>query len=249
MANDENKKPKDAGAPKEHPAKEAAKKQQASGRKAAGPSTGGGSGGKKHSEAVIAEASAAAKEPPRLRTMYKDKVQAAITEKFGITNPMQMPKLEKIVLNVNMGRHLEGSKLPPHVKGQVLETLVKVTGQKPVVIKAKKSVSNFKLREGFESSAVVTIRRERMWHFLDRLINLATPRIKDFRGLGDKAFDKQGNYAMGLTEQGVFPEINMAEAQFTHGMNINFVFSKSSPDLSKFMLEQLGMPFRKPDQK
>lgn len=253
MANEENKKPKDAGAPKEHAAKDGGKKGPPSGRKG-GPGGGGGGagssgGGKKHSEAVIAEASAAAKEPPRLRTMYKDKVRSAITEKFGIKNPMEMPKLEKIVLNVNMGRHLDGTKLPPHVRGQVLETLVKVTGQKPVVVKARKSVSNFKLRAGFESSAMVTIRRERMWHFLDRLINLATPRIKDFRGLGDKAFDKQGNYAMGLTEQGVFPEINMAEAQFTHGMNINFVFSNSSPDLSRFMLEQLGMPFRKPDQK
>jgi len=216
----------------------------------AGKKPSGGGSGKKHvSEAVEAEAAAGAKAPPRLKTMFQEQVRKAVTEKFGIANPMEMPKLEKIVLNVNMGRHLEGSKLPPHVKTQVLETLVKVTGQKPVVVKAKKSVSNFKLREGFESSAVVTIRRERMWHFLDRLINLATPRIKDFRGLPEKAFDRQGNYAMGLTEQGVFPEINMADAQFTHGMNINFCFSNSTPDRSKFVLEQLGMPFRKPDQK
>jgi large subunit ribosomal protein L5 len=96
---------------------------------------------------------------------------------------------------------------------------------------------------------MVTIRRERMWHFLDRLINLATPRIKDFRGLGDKAFDKQGNYAMGLTEQGVFPEINMVDAAFTHGMNINMCVRNSSPALSRFVLEQLGLPFVKPDQK
>jgi large subunit ribosomal protein L5 len=96
---------------------------------------------------------------------------------------------------------------------------------------------------------MVTIRRDRMWHFLDRLINLAAPRIKDFRGLNEKAFDRQGNYAMGLTEQGVFPEINMADAAFTHGMNINMCFRNSSPKLSRFVLAELGLPFAKPDQK
>jgi len=217
-----------------------------------GPAKDGGKKGgptKKIDAAAMAEAEAGPKTAPRLKTAFDEQVRPGITEKFGIANRYAMPRLEKIVLNVNMGRHLEGSKLPPHVKAQVLETLVKVTGQKPVVVKAKKSVSNFKVREGFETSAVVTIRRERMWHFLDRLINLATPRIKDFRGLPDKAFDRQGNYAMGLTEQGVFPEINMADAQFTHGMNINMCFSNSSPELSRFVLEQLGLPFRKPDQK
>lgn len=189
------------------------------------------------------------KTPPRLKVKYDSEVRAKVAEKFGIKNPMAMPKLEKIVLNVNMGRHLEGTKIPPHIKAQVLETLVKVTGQKPIVIKAKKSVANFKLREGYESSAMVTIRRDRMWHFLDRFINLATPRIKDFRGLSDTAFDRQGNYATGVTEQGVFPEINMAEAQFTHGMNINVCFARSNKDRSRFVLEQLGMPFKKPEVK
>jgi large subunit ribosomal protein L5 len=162
---------------------------------------------------------------------------------------MAQPRLRKIVLNVNMGRHLEGTKLPPHVKTQVIDTLTRVSGQKPVVIKAKKSVSNFKVREGMETAAMVTIRRDRMWHFLDRLINLATPRIKDFRGLPINAFDRQGNYAMGLTEQGVFPEINMAEAEFTHGMNINFIFTNSDKEKSRFVLELLGMPFVKPETK
>ena len=222
-------------------------------RGTAPPPMGGGGGkkpqggGKKHAEPE-ADVPAGPKVPPRLRVLYHEQVRGKITEKFGIKNPNAMPRLEKIVLNVNMGRHLEGSKLPPAVKTQVLETLVKVSGQKPVVIKAKKSVSNFKVREGFETSAMVTIRRERMWHFLDRLINLATPRIKDFRGLPDKAFDKQGNYAMGLSEQGVFPEINMAEVEFTHGMNINMTFSNSNPALSRFVLEQLGLPFKKPEE-
>jgi large subunit ribosomal protein L5 len=187
--------------------------------------------------------------PPRLKTMFDQEVRKALAEKFGINNPMAAPRLQKITLNVNMGRHLEGTKIPANVRSTVLDTLQTVTGQKPIVQKARKSVANFKLREGFESSAMVTLRRERMWHFLDRLINLATPRIKDFRGLKRDAFDRQGNYSMGLTEQGVFPEINMAEVQFTHGMNINFTFSNSSPELSRFVLEQLGMPFAKIEEK
>jgi len=189
------------------------------------------------------------KVPPRLKVKFDTEVRAKLGEQFGLKNPMAQPRLDKIVLNVNMGRHLEGSKLPPHVKAQVLDTLNKVSGQRPVVIKAKKSVSNFKVREGFETAAMVTIRRERMWHFLDRLINLAAPRIKDFQGVSDKAFDRQGNYAMGVTEQGVFPEINMAEAQFTHGMHINMCFRNSSKELSRFVLGELGMPFVKPEKK
>ncbi|HRJ49458.1 MAG: 50S ribosomal protein L5 [Phycisphaeraceae bacterium] len=187
--------------------------------------------------------------PPRLKVSFETKVREGLKQTHGISNPMQMPRLQKIVININMGRHLEGTKIPPHIRQQVIDTLVTVTGQKPIVIKARKSVSNFKLRAGFESSAMVTMRRDRMWHFLDRLINLATPRIKDFRGLPDKAFDRQGNYSFGMTEQGVFPEINMAQAQFTHGMHVNCVFANSSPQLSRYVLEELGMPFRKPDQK
>jgi large subunit ribosomal protein L5 len=201
--------------------------------------------GKRGPDAAPAEPLA----PSRLHAVFQDRVRQGLKEKFGIANPMAMPKLEKITLNVNMGRHLEGTKIPPTVRTTVLETLAKVTGQRPIVQKAKKSVSNFKVRAGLESSAMVTLRRERMWHFLDRFINLATPRIKDFRGLSRDAFDRQGNYSTGVTEQGVFPEINMAEAQFTHGMNINLTFSRSTPELSRFVLEQLGMPFAKADKK
>ena len=202
-------------------------------------------GAKKGAHAPAPEAESGPKTPSRLQVLYDESIRKKVAEKFGIGNPMAQPRLRKIVLNVNMGRHLEGTKLPPHVKTQVLETLNKVSGQKPVVIRAKKSVSNFKVREGYETSAMVTMRRDRMWHFLDRLINLAAPRIKDFRGLPTEAFDRQGNYAMGVNEQGVFPEINMAEAVFTHGMNINFIFSNSDKEKSRFVLEQLGMPFKK----
>ena len=197
-------------------------------------------------QAVIDEASKPAG-PPRLKTMFDEQVRPKLASEHGVTNRMAQPKLEKIVINVNMGRHLDGTKVPANVKEAVLHTLETISGQKPVMIAAKKSVSNFKVREGYETAAMVTLRRERMWHFLDRLINLAAPRIKDFRGLNDKSFDRQGSYAMGLTEQGVFPEINMAEQSFTHGMNINFAFSNSTRELSRFVLAELGMPFRKPE--
>jgi large subunit ribosomal protein L5 len=214
-------------------------------RKGGGKPQGGGGGGKGKKDAAPTEPVA----PSRMRTLYKDKVHAGLKEKFGLDNPNAMPKLEKITLNVNMGRHIEGTKIPPVVRTTVLDTLTKVTGQKPIVQKAKKSVANFKVRAGLESSAMVTLRRDRMWHFLDRFINLATPRIKDFRGLSRTAFDRQGNYSTGVNEQGVFPEINMAEAQFTHGMNINFTFSRSDPEKSRYVLETLGMPFAKPEEK
>ncbi len=184
---------------------------------------------------------------PRLQSRFKSHVRKVLADKHGMANPMLQPKLEKIVININLGRHIEGTKIPADKRQTVLDTIMKVTGQKGVVLKAKKSVSNFKVREGLETAAMVTLRRDRMWHFLDRLINLACPRIKDFRGLNDAAFDKQGNYAIGLTEQGVFPEINMADVTFTHGMNINFCFRNSSPELSKAVLGELGMPFRKPE--
>ncbi|MBX3324188.1 MAG: 50S ribosomal protein L5 [Phycisphaeraceae bacterium] len=185
--------------------------------------------------------------PPRMKTLFDQTVRPKVSEKFGVANAMAMPKIDKVVININMGRHLDGTKLPPNVKSTVIDTLTAISGQKPVIRHAKKSVSNFKVREGYESSAMVTLRRERMWHFLDRLIHLATPRIKDFRGLNDKAFDRQGSYSMGLNEQGVFPEINMAEVTFTHGMNINVCFKNSTPEMSRFVLAELGMPFRKPE--
>jgi large subunit ribosomal protein L5 len=186
---------------------------------------------------------------PRLKKLFDESVRAKVAEHFGIKNPMAQPRLQKITINVNMGRHIEGTKIPANIRSTVLDTIVKISGQKPVVVKAKKSVSNFKVREGIETAAMVTMRRQRMWHFLDRFINLATPRIKDFRGLPRNAFDRQGSYSVGVNEQGVFPEINMAEVTFTHGMNINFVFSNSSPDKSRFVLEQLGMPLAKPEER
>ncbi len=185
---------------------------------------------------------------PRLSKTYVDDVAPKIDEKFGISNRNARPKLEKITINVNMGRHLDGTKVPASVNDTVAATLRQISGQKPVLIHAKKSVSNFKVREGYPTAYKVTLRRDRMWHFLDRLIHLATPRIKDFRGLSRKGFDGAGNYSFGLNEQGVFPEINMAEVNFTHGMNINLSFKNSDKARSEFALESLGMPFEKLDE-
>lgn len=185
--------------------------------------------------------------PPRLKTRYEEEVAGKLAERFGLSNPMSRPRLDKIILNVNMGRHLENNKLPANVKEQAVATLTAVSGQKPVIVKARKSVSNFKVREGAETAAIVTLRRERAWHFLDRLVNLVTPRIKDFRGLSDKSFDSAGNYSMGVNEQAVFPEIDMSRVNFTHGMNINIVFRNSNAEISQFVLSELGMPFVKRD--
>ena len=179
----------------------------------------------------------------RLCDKFDNEVRPAVAEKFGITNRMAQPTLEKITININMGRHLDETKIPPNVKETVLQTLMTISGQKPVVLKAKKSVSNFKVRAGYETAAMVTLRRDRMWHFMDRLINLAIPRIKDFRGVRTNAFDKGGTYSLGITEQAVWPEINMANVTFSHGMHINLVFEKSDPKLSTAVLKGLGMPF------
>lgn len=205
-----------------------------------------GAGKPKHDDAPASNEPA---QPARLRVKFADEVRKALAEEFGVPNPMAQPRLQKIVLNVNIGRHLDGNKMPASVKDTVVSTLTKVAAQKPILLKAKKSVSNFKVREGADTAYMVTLRRDRMWHFLDRLINLGLPRVKDFRGVSDKAFDAQGNYSMGLTEQGVFPEINMADVNFTHGMNINMCFSNSDPKKSRFVLEKLGFPFKKPEER
>lgn len=179
---------------------------------------------------------------PRLQTLFKEEIAPKMREKFSLKNVNALPKLEKIIVNVGIGKMLENQKLKPDIRDTVISTLTTITGQKPIMILAKKSVSNFKVREGAPSAFMVTLRRDRMWHFLDRLSNLVTPRIKDFRGLNRKSFDKQGNFSMGLTEQAVWPEINMSSVTFNHGMNINIVILRSDQEMSTFMLKALGMP-------
>ena len=186
---------------------------------------------------------------PRRKTQFEGPVAEKIKADFGITNPMAMPKLEKIVLSVGLGKQLDGTKLNPKAKAQVLEDLAVITGQKPVMKKAKKAVSNFKLRVGYEVGSMVTLRGPRMWEFFDRLVTLAIPRIKDFRGLKTTSFDGRGNYSFGITEQGIFPEVDMAAAQFTHGMNITLVFKNSTNEITKACLTEMGFPFVKPAKK
>ena len=182
---------------------------------------------------------------PRLQTKLREEITPKLMKEFNLRNPHQVPTIEKIVVNVGVGRHLENQKLKPEFRDTVISTLSTISGQKPVMVKARQSVANFKVREGAPSAFMVTMRRERMWSFLDRLVNLAMPRIKDFRGVSDKSFDNSGNYAFGLTEQAVWPEINMANISHTHGMNINIVFDHSTPAMSRMLLTELGFPFAK----
>ena len=182
---------------------------------------------------------------PRLKTLFDEQIAGKAMQQFGLDNKHQLPRLSKIIVNCGVGRYLENQKLKPEVRDAVIDTLVTITGQRPVTRMAKKSVANFKVREGAPSGIMVTLRRERMWHFLDRLIHLAIPRFKDFRGVKTTSFDPGGSYSMGISEQAVWPEINIARMTFTHGMHITMVFENSSPDMSRFVLTELGMPFAK----
>jgi large subunit ribosomal protein L5 len=177
---------------------------------------------------------------PRLRGRYKKDVIPALMKRFGYTNAMQVPRLKKIVVNMGLGEAVANPKL---VDAAVIE-LTSIAGQKPVVTKAKKAIATFKLREGMPIGAMVTLRRERMWDFMDRLVTLGLPRVRDFRGTSPKAFDGAGNYTLGLKEQIVFPEIDFDRVEKIKGMNVTFVTSAETDEEAKELLAQLGMPFR-----
>lgn len=176
----------------------------------------------------------------RLKVLYKSKVAPTLKEKFGYTTPMAVPRLEKIVVSMGVGKATQDKKF----LDLAIRDLTAVTGQKPLICTAKKSVSNFKVRQGDKTGLKVTLRRERMYEFLDRLINLAIPRVKDFRGLNPNGFDGHGNYSMGLEEQSVFPEIDPARIEVNQGMNITFVTSAKTDEEGREMLRLFGMPFR-----
>ena len=184
---------------------------------------------------------------PRLKEKFTGPVYDTIKKEFGITNPMALPRMEKILLTVGLGNMLEGTKINATAKEQTLKDLGTITGQQAVMTKAKKSVANFKVRTGYENGVMVTLRGDRMWEFFDRLVSIAIPRIKDFRGLSDKSFDGCGNYSFGVNEQGIFPEVDMANAKYTHGMNFTFVFRNSSNAISRVVLRELGFPFTRPE--
>jgi len=176
---------------------------------------------------------------PRMRKRYDDVIAKAMTEKFGYTNAMQVPRVDKIVINMGVGEATQDKKKVT----KAAEELALIAGQKPVITKAKKSIAQFKLREGMPIGAKVTLRRERMYEFLDRLVTVAMPRIRDFRGLNPKSFDGRGNYAMGLKEQIIFPEISYDTIEQVRGMDVIVTTTAKSDDEARELLRLFGFPF------
>jgi large subunit ribosomal protein L5 len=181
---------------------------------------------------------------PRLKERYDDEIRAALQEQLGLANVMQVPRLEKIVVNMGVGAAVAQ---PSLLEGAVKD-LTTITGQKPIVTRAKKSIANFKLREGNAIGAKVTLRGARKWEFLDRLISLAIPRVRDFRGLDPKAFDGRGNYTFGVTEQLIFPEVDYDSIDAPRGMDITIVTTATSDAEGKALLDALGFPFKREGQ-
>ena len=177
----------------------------------------------------------------RLYDRYQNEVVPALKKEFGYKNPMEIPRLEKVVLNVGLGEAVSNSKLVEVVANEIGA----ITGQKAVVTKAKKSIASFKLRQGMPIGVMVTLRRDRMYEFLDRLMNVALPRVRDFRGVSPKAFDGKGNYALGIKEHIIFPEIAIDKIEKVYGMNICVVTSAKTDDEARALLKLLGMPFKK----
>lgn len=224
------------------------------GKKSAAPK--GGEKGKKTSgkKDSVKEPAVAAKEsakqpagapagprvPPRMKEAYRERVIPALMKEFGYKNPMQVPKLERIVLNVGMGQAIQNVKL---LESAATELGV-LTGQKAIITRAKKAIAGFKLRQGMPIGTKVTLRSDRMYEFFDRLVSVALPRIRDFRGVSPKAFDGRGNYTLGLKEQLVFPEIKYDSVASIHGMDITIVTSAGTNEEGKALLRHLGMPFR-----
>ncbi|MBM4102674.1 MAG: 50S ribosomal protein L5 [Planctomycetes bacterium] len=176
----------------------------------------------------------------RLKEIYKSKIAPAMKEKFGYSTVMAVPRLQKIVVSMGLGKAVADKKFME----LATKDITTITAQKPLVCKSRKSVSNFKVRQGDKTGLKVTLRRERMYEFLDRLINLVIPRVKDFRGLSPNGFDGRGNFSMGLDEQSVFPEIDPAKIEHQQGMNITFVTNAQTDGESRELLRMFGMPFK-----
>ncbi|MDR2373933.1 MAG: 50S ribosomal protein L5 [Bifidobacteriaceae bacterium] len=190
--------------------------------------------------AVAPDAAGSAPAPPRLKVRYREQIVPALRQEFGFGNVHQVPRLTKIVVNMGVGEAARDAKL---IDGAVAD-LALITGQKPTVTRARKSIAQFKLREGMPIGAHVTLRGDRMWEFLDRLLTIALPRIRDFRGLSDRQFDSHGNYTFGLTEQSVFHEIDQDHIDRVRGMDITLVTTATDDDQGRALLRQLGFPFK-----
>ena len=180
------------------------------------------------------------KERPRLKTRFEKEIAPVLMKEFEFKNPMAVPHLHKIVVNRGVGEATQNAK----VLDPAVNELAQITGQKPVVTKAKKSIAAFKVREGMPIGAMVTLRGDRMWEFLDRLVNIVLPRVRDFRGVSTKSFDGRGNYTLGLHDQLIFPEIDYARVDKLKGMNVTIVTTASTDDQARSLLRHLGMPFR-----
>ncbi|MEK6562171.1 MAG: 50S ribosomal protein L5 [Candidatus Binatota bacterium] len=175
----------------------------------------------------------------RLKKKYQEEVIPAMMKEFGYKNPLQVPRLEKITLNVGLGEAIQNIK----VLDAAVSEVVAITGQKPVITRAKKAIANFKLREGVPIGCMVTLRRERMYEFLDRLIHVALPRVRDFRGVSDRSFDRRGNYSLGLREQIIFPEIQADKVEKARGLTVSIVTTAKTDKEGKALLKYMGMPF------
>ncbi len=180
----------------------------------------------------------------RLKDLYKSQIVPELAKEFGYKNLMAVPRIKKIVVSMGVGKAVQDKKFLELAK----KDLMMITAQMPAVCKAKKSVSNFKVRAGYETGLKVTVRGDRMYEFMDRLISLAIPRVRDFRGLDPNSFDGRGNYSLGLSEQSVFPEIDPAKMEFQQGMNITFVTSAKTDEEARSMLALFGMPFKRPKE-
>ena len=198
----------------------------------------GGEGrGPAEKAAVVSTAEVVA---PRMSEKYAAHVVPALIKQFQYKNPMQVPRLKKIVVNMGLGAAVAN----PKIIDTAVEDLRAISGQKPIVTRAKKAIANFKLREGIPIGAMVTLRRKRMWEFLDRLVTVALPRTRDFKGISRKAFDGKGNYTLGLKEQIIFPEVDYDKIDAIKGLNISFVTTARTDEEGRALLQQLGMPFR-----
>ncbi len=182
---------------------------------------------------------------PRMQQRYEESIRQSMVERHGYSNPHQIPRVEKITLNMGVGSAIGDKK----ILDAAVDAMTQIAGQKPVITNARKSIANFRLREGMAIGCMVTLRRQRMYEFLDRLISIVLPRVRDFRGISRKAFDGNGNYTLGLTEQLVFPELNPDKFTRPQGMNITIVTTATSNDEGRDLLELFGMPFKQDTKK
>ena len=244
MADKKDDKGKDKGQKPAKDAKPAAPKPAAAAAGKGGKDGGKGGKGKGESpKAAAAEAAATPVDPnyvPRVRKKYRETVVAALSKKFNYKNPMMVPRLQKVVINMGLGAAVGN----PKIIDSAVEDLRAIAGQKPVITRARKSIATFKLRENLPIGVTVTLRRDRMWEFVDRLISFSLPRVRDFKGVSPKGFDGRGNFTMGMREHIIFPEIDYDKVDVVKGMNISFVTTARTDEEGRALLAELGIPFR-----